>query len=352
MHLLNLFDYEQAAKEKLSTPNYAFYAGGVADNLTLRDNRAAFERLRLRPRVLVGVESVSLATTVQGQAVSMPILIAPAGHNKLAHPDGELAVARAAKEAGTIQILSTMSDTVVEEVAAVGGSTWFQLYVARERQVSERLIERAEAAGCEALVLTVDVPIPGLRENLLRAGFQAPPLSPHLDSTEVTTVENTSTFQGFVRNYLDPSLTWDDVRWLKSVTKLPIWLKGILRGDDARRAVDCGVTGIIVSNHGGRQLDTAIAGIDALPDVVQAVEGQGEVLVDGGIRRGTDIVKALALGAKAVLVGRPPLWGLTVEGQAGVTNILNILRHELETAMALCGCPSVKDVAPDLIFRL
>jgi len=337
----------------MSAPSYAYYAGGVADNLTLRDNRAAFERLRLRPHVLVGVENVSLATTVQGQAVSMPILIAPAGHNKIAHADGELAVARAAKEAGTIQILSTMSDTVVEEVAAVGGSTWFQLYVARERQYSERLIERAEAAGCEALVLTVDVPVPGLRENLIRTGFRPSALPPHLDPEKFSqTDNNTNTFRGLANNYLDPSLTWDDVHWLKSVTKLPLWLKGILRGDDARRVVDCGVTGIIVSNHGGRQLDTAIAGIDALPDVVQAVEGQCEVLVDGGIRRGTDIVKALALGAKAVLVGRPPLWGLAVEGQTGVTNILNILRHELETAMALCGCPSIKDVAPDLIFRL
>lgn len=351
MQRLNLFDYERVAAEAMPAPYYDYYAGGVADNLTLRDNRAAFERLRLRPRVFRDVSQLSLKTAVMGIRQAMPVMIAPAAMHKLAHPDGEIGTARAARAHGITQVLSTLSTVAVEEVAAVGHSLWFQLYLFRDRGFSEMIIQRATAAGCQALVLTVDVPVPGLRENLIRAGFKTPPELPFPNLMSPGDPRSYwELFQTVIDNF-DPGLTWDDIAWVRRLTDLPIWVKGILRADDARRAVDAGVDGIMVSNHGGRQLDTAVAAVDALPEIVDAVGNRVELLVDGGVRRGSDVLKALALGAKGVLVGRPPLWGLAVDGEAGAAHVLQILRDELANVMAQCGCARVDDIGPDLIFR-
>ena len=349
MQLLNLTDYERAAEEKMYAPYHAYYSGGVADNITRDDNRAAFERLRLRPRMLVDVSDIEMGVEIFGRKIDMPIMISPAAMHKLAHPDGEAATARAAKNAGTIQILSTFSTVAVEKVVNEGYATWFQLYMPKDRGKTERLIARAEQAGCEAIVLTVDVAVPGLRENLVRAAFAVPDDIPRPHMESGVKFEAANGWGVAAAEYLDSSLTWNDLRWLRSITKLPLVIKGVLRADDARRAVDCGIDGIIVSNHGGRQLDTAIASLDALPDVVSAVGDQTTVLMDGGIRRGVDVVKALALGAKAVLVARPTLWGLAVDGEAGASNVLALLRAEFENAMALCGCPTVDSITRDFI---
>ena len=348
MELINLFDYEQAAQEKIPESIFDFYAGGAADEITVGENRTVFNSIRLRPRILTNVRRCASDTTIMGHPSAMPIIIAPTAMAKLAHPDGELAIARAAKNAGIIQCLSTFSNASVEEVAAAGDANWFQVYVYKDREITTRLVERAAAAGYKAIVLTVDVPVVGLRESLLRTNFQLP---------AGLTLKNFDGFHDteaaavlpYIQSQLDASLTWDDLKWLVSSTSLPVLVKGILRGDDAKRAIDCGAAAIVVSNHGGRQLDTAVTGIDALPEVVAAVGAQTEVFVDGGVRRGTDVVKALALGARGVLVGRPVLWGLAVAGQEGVEQILAILKNELENAMALCGCSSAIEIGSDLI---
>lgn len=350
MQLLNLFDYEEAARASMEPSYYAYYAGGVADNVTLRENRAAFDRLRLRPKMMRDVSHISLQTAVAGHTMPLPIMIAPAAMHKLAHPDGELATARAAAALGVTQVLSTMSTVAVEEVTAVGHPVWFQLYLFRDRDWSAHIVQRAEAAGCQALVLTVDVPAPGLRENLVRAGFATPNHFPFPNFVRPGHDLSVSELMSTVTANFDAALTWDDIGWLRRVTRMPIWVKGVLRGDDARRAVAAGAAGIVVSNHGGRQLDTAVAAIDALPEVVTAVGQQIDVIMDGGVRRGTDIIKALALGAKAVLLGRAPLWGLAVNGEDGARHVLALLRHELENGMAQCGCPTIADITPDLIF--
>ncbi|MCB0191359.1 MAG: alpha-hydroxy-acid oxidizing protein [Anaerolineae bacterium] len=350
MKLINLFDYEQAAQSKMRASFFGYYAGGAGDEITLRENRTVFDSIKLRPRVLIDVSHRTLETTILGHPTALPVVIAPMALAKLAHRKGEVAIATAAKKAGIIHCLSTLSSTSLETVASVGAANWFQLYIYKERGITTRLIERAAAAGYKALVLTVDTAVVGVRENLLRTGFRPP---------RGVKAENFTEFYGakaalrlpaqFSPIDFDSSLTWDDLKWLIANSSLPVLVKGVLRGDDAKRAIDCGVAGIIVSNHGGRQLDTAVAGIKALPEVVAAVGAQTEVLVDGGIRRGTDIVKALALGARAVLVGRPVLWGLAVSAQKGVEQIFDVLKRELDIAMALCGCSSVGEIGPDLI---
>ncbi len=347
--LLSVYDYEHAAGQALSPATHTYYAGGSADNLTRDDNRAAFNRIRLLPRMLRDVSNLSAATQIADTHLSFPLLLAPSAMNKLAHPDGELGMGRAAKRMGIVQVLSTMSTTAVEEVTAIGHDVWFQLYVFRDRAASAFIVKRAEAAGCKALVLTVDVPRIGLRTTLARSGFRSPDDMP-FPNLKADDGSGKMELITAVSELFDPSLTWEAIEWLRSVTSLPIWVKGILRPDDARLAVDAGVDGIIVSNHGGRQLDTAVASIDALPGVVKAVGNAVPVMVDGGIRRGSDILKALALGASATLVGRPPLWGLVVEGEAGVYNILSILKNEFENVMAQCGCASVAAVTGDLIL--
>lgn len=349
MKLLNLFDYEKAAAGVMHPPSYAYYAGGVAENITRTENRRAFERIMLRPKMLRDVSQIDTSTTIMGIDSSMPVMIAPAAMHTLAHPDGEMGMARAAKEAGIIQVLSTMSTFSVDEVASVGHNLWFQLYVFREREITEMLVKRAEAAGCQALVVTLDVPTPGLRENLIRAGFS----TPNMPFPNFTIPDESASHQLFhhASATFAPSLTWKDIDWLASLTSMPVWVKGILRGDDAQAAVDHGVVGIVVSNHGGRQLDTAIPTIEALPEIVEAVNGRCELILDSGVRRGTDIIKALALGAKGVMLGRPPLWGLAVNGQAGAADVLQMMRNELENGMAQCGCPTLADIEGSLVVR-
>lgn len=355
MALINLFDYERAAAGRLSAMARDYYRSGAEDEVTLRDNRSAYERIRLKYRVLVDVHDRDLSLSLFGQPVSMPVLIAPTAFQRLAHPDGEVATARAAGAAGTIMILSTISTASIEEVAeAASGPIWFQLYVYKDRGATLNLIRRAEAAGCSAIVLTVDAPVWGRREADIRNRFRLPG---HLSVTNLTADGRQSLPEGvdgsglaaYIAEQFDPALSWTDLAWLRSVTELPLLVKGVVRADDAARAVACGVSGIVVSNHGGRQLDTAPATIDVLPEIAAAVDGRVELLVDGGIRRGTDVIKALALGARAVLIGRPVLWGLAVDGQAGVERVLELLRHEFDVAMALCGCNSLEAVTVDLI---
>ncbi|MFH7030327.1 MAG: alpha-hydroxy acid oxidase [Heteroscytonema crispum UTEX LB 1556] len=356
---INLFEYEKLASRTLSQMALDYYNSGAWDEITLRDNRTAFERLKLRPRMLVDVSSRSLNTTILGQPVSMPLLIAPMAFQCLAHPSGEIATALAASKAGIGMVLSTMATTSLEDVATVRENTptalqWFQLYVHRDRGLTRALVERACNAGYQALCLTVDAPILGRRERDKRNHFTLPP---GLQLANFTTL-NIPQQQGesglftYFAQQLDSSLTWRDVEWLQSLSPLPIAVKGILRGDDAQTAVEYGAKAVIVSNHGGRQLDSAIASIDALSEVVAAVGDKAEVLMDGGIRRGTDILKALALGAKAVLLGRPILWGLAVAGEAGVSHVIELLRDELDIAIALSGCATLQDIDPSLISKL
>ncbi|HKV07038.1 MAG TPA: alpha-hydroxy acid oxidase [Thermoanaerobaculia bacterium] len=360
MEPVNLFELEALAREKLARESYDYYASGAQDEVTLRENRAAYERLTLAYRVLVDVSHRDLSATVLGQPVAMPILVAPTAFHRLALPEGEIATVRAAGAAGTVMILSTLSNTPVEEVvAAASGPVWFQLYVYRDRKATEGLVRRAEAAGCRALVLTVDAPYIGRRERDVRNRFHLPPglsvanMLP-VGYGDLPQATADSGLAAYVSALLDPSLSWRDVAWLRSITDLPVLVKGIVRPDDALRAADAGAAGLVVSNHGGRQLDTSPATIEVLPEIADALAAHGhgiEVLVDGGVRRGTDVLKALALGARAVLVGRPILWGLAANGEAGAAWALRHLRDELDLAMALAGAPTVADITRDLVRR-
>jgi isopentenyl diphosphate isomerase/L-lactate dehydrogenase-like FMN-dependent dehydrogenase len=324
---LNVWDYERLAEKKLDANARAYFAGGAGDEVTLRENLAAFERRKLRPRVLVDVSSVSTATTVLGTQIALPILIAPLALQRLAHPDGELATARAAAAAGTIMCLSTAATARPAEVAATapGAPRWFQVYVFAERSLTEELIAEAVESGFSALALTADTPYLGRRERDLRVDFRIP---------EQLTVAGDIFAQGF-----HAGLSWRDLEWLAGYG-LPVVVKGILTSEDAHLACEHGATAIVVSNHGGRQLDGVPASLDALEEIVAAVDGRAEVLLDGGVRRGTDVLKALALGARAVLIGRAMVWGLTVAGEEGVADVLRLLRDEVELGLALLGCAS------------
>jgi len=351
---LNLAEIELAAREQLAPLAYEYYVGGANDEVTIRENRAAFERLSLRYRVLVDVSRRSTSTTVLGTSVDFPVLVAPTAFQRLACDEGEMATARAAAASGTVMILSTASTCTIEDVGAIGGHLWFQLYVYADRGMTKALVERAEASGMRAIVLTVDAPMLGRRERDLRNRFHLPDgvrlaNVPSSGSVPMPTGHGESGLANHFASGIDAALTWKDVDWLRSITKLPVLIKGIVRGDDAARAVDHGAAGVIVSNHGGRQLDTAIASVRALPEVAEAVAGRAEVLLDGGVRRGTDVIKALALGARAVLLGRPVVWGLAVGGESGARRVLELLRAEVDLAMALCGCPSVDDISRDLV---
>jgi 4-hydroxymandelate oxidase len=312
----------------------------------MRENRAAFERWVLRPRMLVDVSEVTTATTVLGTEASMPLLVAPTAFQRMAHPEGELAMARGAAAAGTVMCLSTLATATVEEVAEASedGARWFQLYWSQDRGVVTDLLDRAAASGFTALLLTVDLPELGRRERDLRTGFEIPeeiPVPIFLALAEsVGAVSPTD-----INWAVDRSLTWRDLEWLRSVSSLPLLVKGILTAEDALQAVEAGADGVVVSNHGGRQLDGVAAALDALPEVVEVVGERAVVLMDSGIRRGTDVVKALALGAQAVLAGRAPLWGLAVDGSNGVERVLELLREEIQLALALCGCASPAQVA-------
>ena len=351
---INVRDYEVMAREKLEEPIYDFIAGGAEDEISLAGNLSAWSRIQLLPRVLAGVTNVDTATEVLGQPVTSPILLAPVAYLRAADPEGEKATARASAAAGTIMVLSTMSTVPMEEVAAAAeGRRWFQLYVYPERGITKRLVQRAEAAGYSALCLTVDVPYLGRRERDFYNQLQFPPgIVPanFLDMIEVSEFHATdSALAAQAASLISPAITWDDVDWLRSITSMPVLLKGVLAAADAKIALDHGVAGIIVSNHGGRQLDGVPAPAEVLPEIVEAVAGRVPVLVDGGVRRGTDVLKALALGADAVLIGRPYVWGLAAEGEAGVRNVIRMLQEEFRLAMALSGCRSVGEINRALI---
>lgn len=334
MEPVNVFDYEIQARACMEPGAWNYYQDGANDSVTLKANRSAFDRIQLRPRVLVDVRHCDVRTTVQGNAISMPILIAPTAFHCLAHPEGECATAYAAGKADTLMVVSSSSTRTLEEIAReAGGQLWFQLYVS-SRQKSEELVRRATLAGYRALVLTVDSPRWGRKEQAIRSGFRIP---------------NKANFTDEDVAQEDAILTWESLAWLRSLTPLPIILKGILTAEDAALAVQYGVDGIIVSNHGGRQLDGVSSSIEALPEVAEAVSGRCEVYLDGGIRRGTDVLKALALGARAVLVGRPILWGLAVNGSDGAYHVLELLRAELELAMALSGHSKLNSIDRSLV---
>ena len=334
MDPINLADYENLARERLPQMVFDYYFGGAEDELTVRDNRLAWQRWRLRPRVLVDVATRDLSTTVLGQPLAFPVLTAPCAFNALAHEDGELAVARAAAAAGVIQVVSTAGTYSLEEVAAAAPDAprWFQLYCYRDRDVTRWLVERAVAAGYRALCLTVDAPLVGRRERDLRNRFGLPPGMSWKNLQGVGLDEMHQRDEGsalvhYIEKIWDAALTWEAVAWLRDLSPLPLAIKGVLTAEDARLAVEHGAAAIVVSNHGGRQLDGTLPTGDALSEVVEAVAGKAEVLVDGGIRRGSDILKALALGARAVLVGRPYLWALAAGGQPAVEQMLALFAH-------------------------
>ena len=354
MRPINLLDYEELARQRLPKAVYDFIAGGAEDEVSLARNRSAWNSVQLLPRVLVDVSNVDTSTEVLGQATSMPVLLAPVAFHQLANPEGERATARAAAAGDTIMVLSTMSSTRLEDVAAAArGPRWFQLYVYPDREITKALVQRAEAAGFSALCLTVDVPYLGRRERDLYNGLQLPAgivpanFQGLVEIDEGTGQDSTLTAQA--ASLISPSVTWDDVDWLRSITSLPVMIKGVLSADDAKIALEHAVAGLVVSNHGARQLDGVPAPIEVLPEIVDAVAGRVPVLVDGGVRRGTDVVKALALGASAVLIGRPYIWGLAAESEAGVVHVLEMLRDEFQLAMALCGCRKVAEISRRLV---
>ena len=350
--LLNVWDYERAAEERLEPGAFGYFAGGADDEWTMRENLAAYRRWVLRPRMLVDVSSTTTATSVLGTDVSMPLLVAPTAFQRMAHPEGEVATAKGAAAAGTVMCLSTIANATIEEVAAAAPDAprWFQLYWGPDRGVVSDLVARAEAAGFRAIVLTVDLPVLGRRERDLRTGFEIPPDVPvPVYSALAESVEAVS--PATIHWAVDNALTWRDLEWLRSHTSLPLVVKGVMTAEDAVLAVESGAAGIVVSNHGGRQLDGVAASLDALPEVVEAVGERAEVLMDGGIRRGTDVVKALALGARATLAGRAPVYGLAVDGAAGVARVLGLLRAEIELALALCGATSPAAITRTHIAR-
>jgi L-lactate dehydrogenase (cytochrome) len=372
-------DLRRLARRRLPRAVYDFIEGGAGDELTVRRNRAAFERLLFEPRVLVDVSKREQSTVVLGERVATPVILSPTGMAGLSWPKGEVAAARGAHDAGTIYTLSTHSSCSIEEVSAgAPGPLWFQLYVWQNRELTRSFVERARAAGYRALLLTVDVQVISRRERDLRNGFTVPPRvtvrnvvdtlrrvgwvrrvlmgqrrltlanlvgAPGAPRTDIVTLA------GVANRQVDPSISWADLAWFRSLWSGPLLLKGVMTAADARRAAEHGIDGLVVSNHGGRQLDGTRATIEALPEIVDAVGNRMEVLLDGGVRRGADVVRALALGARAVMVGRPYLYGLATGGQAGVRRALEVLANEVDHVLALTGVPRVADLEPSLVRR-
>jgi len=343
---VNVNEFQELARQVLPKMYFDFYNGGAEDQYTLKENMEAFHRITFRPRILVDVSRISMSTTILGHRISAPIMIAPTSFHKLAHPEGEIATARAAASCNTIMALSFSSTCTVEEVASSCNAVrFFQIYVYKRRDVTSMLVQRAERNGFKAMILTVDTPRIGRRE----ADIKNRMISPHLKnfegllSTEVAS-DKGSNLEAFAAEVLDRSICWKDIEWLRSITSLPILIKGVLTHEDAIKAMEVGVAGIVVSNHGARQLDYSPATITVLEEVVRAVGGKIPVLIDGGVRRGTDIFKALALGAQAVMIGRPILYGLAAKGECGVRRVIEMLKDELELTMALSGCPTLKDI--------
>ncbi|XP_020274309.1 peroxisomal (S)-2-hydroxy-acid oxidase GLO4-like [Asparagus officinalis] len=338
-------EFQELARQKLPKMYYDYFKGGAEDQYSLDENIKGFQRIMLRPRVLLDVKNINMSTNLLGYDLHSPIIVAPTGSHKLAHPEGEIATARAAASCNSIMVLSFSSTCTLEEVASsCNAIRFFQLYVYRRRDVTESIVKRAERSGFKAIVLTVDTPRLGRREADIKNKMIIPKVANYeLLSVDINSKDG-SNLEAFADETFDPSLSWKDIQWLKSITALPILLKGVLTGEDARKAVEAGVSGIIVSNHGARQLDYSPAPISVVEEVVQAVSEAIPVLLDGGVRRGTDVFKALALGAKAVMIGRPVVFGLAAQGGNGVRKVIEMLNGELELTMALAGCSTVKEI--------
>lgn len=357
MEPVNVMDFRSPAEEALPRGAWGYLTSGAEDEGTLAENRRAFRRIRFVPRVLRDVSEVDLGTTVLGQEVASPIVAAPAGFQGLFHPEAELATARAAASTGILMVLSTLSSRPLEAVASVGPKRWFQLYAYRDREITAALVRRAERAGYGAICLTVDTPRLGRREDDVRNRLEIPPdampanFDGLVDVPDGSGRESGSGVAYLAEELLDPSLTWDDLAWLVDLTDLPVAAKGIVAPGDAVRAAEAGAEAVVVSNHGGRQLDDTVASVAALEGVAEAVGDRAQVLMDGGVRRGRDAAKALALGARAVLVGRPYLWGLAADGERGVRRVFRMLGEELESAAALLGCPSGASIPADRVER-
>ena len=352
---INVDEYQKAARERLSRMAYDYYASGSWDEITLHENRAAFDRTTLVYRVLRDISSRDFSTSVLGRKIALPLFVAPTAFHRLAHDEGEVATAKAASAAGIPFTLSTMATRSIEEVAQVAtGPKWFQLYVYKDREATRALVDRAVAAGFEALVLTVDAQIWAHRERDVRnrfhlpAGLEARNLLA-AGKADMPQMDQGSGLGAYVQSLFDPSLSWRDVEWLAGISDLPVMIKGVVHPDDAVSAADHGAAAVVVSNHGGRQVDTAPATFEVLPRIADAAGDRLEILMDGGVRRGSDIVKALARGARAVGIGRAALWGLSVDGQAGVEHVIHILADEFERVAALCGCRTVQEIHSDLL---
>ena len=344
--IINLFDFEKAAEGSMSKMAYEFVASGAADEFTVKWNREALDKVKIQTNVLNDVTKLDTKVSLFGTELAYPILIAPTAFHKLMHPEGEIATARGAGAASAIYCVSSFTTTPIEEIAKVATQPlWFQLYVVDDRTFVKDLVQKVEAQGCRALCITVDTPVSGSRDRQQKAKFKLPDdlKPPYMIDTAFASKGQALTFK--------KPLTWKDIEWFKSITKLPVLLKGILNPDDAERAIQSGASGIIVSNHSGRNLDTVPATIEVLPHIAQKVNKRIPVLMDGGIRRGTDVLKAIALGANAVLVGKPICFGLACGGSEGVTKVLTILRKEFEFAMALSGRPSIASIDSSLIWK-
>ena len=345
--MVDLSALQERARELLGPGAADYFDGGADDELTLRESEEAWRRLRLRPHVLRDVSTVTTGTTVLGTRVAAPVLAAPSAAHGLAHPEAELATARGCAAAGSLMVVSTRGSTPLEEVAREAGAApaWFQVYIMRDRELTAEMVRRVAAAGYTALVLTVDAPLLGRRLRDVRNGYRLPPAMSlvNLGGDLAAELERAD------RARQDPAVTPDDIDWLAELSGLPVVVKGVLRGDDAILAVEAGAAAVWVSNHGGRQLDGTVVAAEVVPEIVAAVGNRVEVYADGGIRRGTDVLKALALGARAAFVGRPVLWGLAVDGAGGVRGVLDGLRDELALAMALAGCPTLDAVTHDLL---
>ncbi|NWS58533.1 HAOX1 oxidase, partial [Chunga burmeisteri] len=365
-------DFEEYAKKFLPKSVYDYYRSGADDQETLADNVAAFSRWKLYPRVLRDVSVMDLSTSVLGQKISMPVCVGATAMQRMAHADGETATAKACQAVGTGMMLSSWATSSIEEVAeaAPTGLHWLQLYMYKDREITKSLVKRAERAGYKGIFVTVDTPFLGRRIDDVRNKFQLPPhlrlknfSSSDLAFSSGKDFGENSALAVYVAEAIDASINWEDIKWLRGLTSLPIVVKGILRADDAKEAVKIGVNGILVSNHGARQLDgvpatvsiavflVSLFQIDVLPEIVEAVEGKVEVFLDGGVRKGTDVLKALALGAKAVFIGRPLIWGLVYQGEEGAKEVLQMLKEEFRLAMALTGCQRVEEIGRTLIRR-
>ena len=348
---VNVFEYEELAKARISKGDYDFIAGGATDEITIRRTRAVFDSIMIRPRMMVDITHRELSTTVLGQKINLPVMLDPAGNHSAAHPDAEVASVKAAGAAGTVMVLSSHASRTLEEVAtAATGPLWFQQYLFKDKGLTLEMAARAEEAGYSALCLTVDAKVKPKRERNIRNDYKSP-LSPNYAQLDMGTHywKFAADAPAGPLDIRDSAATWPDIDWLAANIRLPVVVKGIMTGEDGRQCAEHGAKAVIVSNHGGRYLDTTFATIEVLPEVVEAAGENIEVYLDGGIRRGTDIFKALALGARAVLIGRPLFWGLAVDGEAGALAVLQMLRDELDTTMGMCGRTTIDSIGKGAI---